>query len=72
MVLYKELCCQRCDCVVDKVITLITGQASRTSKLSDDVLKDKSSSCICRTVLKFLCFITSCEIINFSNYVSVL
>jgi hypothetical protein len=72
MVFYKELCCQCCDCVVDKVTTLITGQTSRTSKPSDDVLEDKSSTCICRIVLNYLCFIPSCEVINCGNDVYVL
>jgi hypothetical protein len=47
MVLDEELCHQCCDCVVDEVTTLITGQAPRTSKPGNNVLKYESSSCIC-------------------------
>jgi hypothetical protein len=72
MVLYKELCCKCCDCVVDKVTALITGQTSRTSILSDNVLEDKYGSCICQTILNCLYFNPYCEVISFGNDVSSL
>jgi hypothetical protein len=70
MVLYKEICCQRCDCFVDKVITLITSQDSRASKPSNNVFKSKSSSYICQTILNYFCFIPSPEVICCDNDVS--
>jgi hypothetical protein len=46
MVLDEELYRQCCDCVANEVTTLITGQAPRTSKPRNKVLKYESSSCI--------------------------
>jgi hypothetical protein len=72
MVLYNKLFFQHCDCIVDKVTALIIVQTSRTSKPSDNVLEDKSSSCIYRIVLNCLFFSPSCKVINCGDDVSSL
>jgi hypothetical protein len=72
MVLYKKIFCQRCDFVVDKVTNLISGQASRKSKPSDDVLKDKCSSGIYQIFLEYLYFNPYCEVNCCGNDVSSL
>jgi hypothetical protein len=43
MVLDKKLCHQCCDCAANEVAPLITSQAPRTSKPSNNVFKYKSS-----------------------------
>jgi hypothetical protein len=48
----QELCCKIFYCTTDKMTTLITGQTPKTSKLSDNILKNEPSSSIDQTILK--------------------
>jgi hypothetical protein len=54
----------------EKVGSLVTGQAPRTTKPGNNILKNKSCCSGHRTILNNLCFNPMSQVVSCGNYVS--
>ena len=70
MMKYLKLLCKCLNGLIQKVCTLITHQNLRTSKLGEDVFKDKLHCCSYTTVLDWSSLSPSGQIISCCNDVS--
>jgi hypothetical protein len=69
MMLNKKLSCKGHDSLTDKIGSLITSQDPRTTKLGNDILKNKACCYGCREILNKLHFIPLKLVFGCDNYV---